>query len=313
MSGRQATAVNRSPSFSFPNCSAFGATHFLVGIIVPNQILLQIFPMSTYQISSPQNSQIKDARKLMQRRHRHESGRLLIEGLRLIGDAWRSGVRPLQIFYDGDVRNQNSDIDHLLNQMEQANILTLACTSPVFHSLTDTVSPQGIAAVTAIPLLPLPSAPSLILMLDNVRDPGNAGTLLRSAEAAGVDLVIFAPGSVDAFNEKVMRAGMGAHFRLPLRLCDSWADVYALQPATLPIYCADANAAQAYDQIDWCQPTCLVVGNEANGVSEEIRQRSRPIMIPMQGNTESLNAAMAGSIILFEAARQRRNCRATRI
>lgn len=257
-------------------------------------------------ITSPQNVQIKAARQLVQRRHRHAQGRLLVEGLRLIKDAWRSGVAPHQVFYNLDVRPVSHEVDDLLCQMEQRGIPAFACSAAAFEALCETQTPQGIAAIVPLPQLALPDDASLILLLDAVRDPGNAGTLLRSAEAAGVDFVVFAPGSVDAFNDKVMRAGMGVHFRLPLRICDSWTEVQKVLPPRLILYVAEANASLSYDQIDWCEACGLIVGNEANGPGEEASQLAQPIRIPMAGATESLNAAMAGTIILFEAARQRR-------
>lgn len=262
--------------------------------------------MQSTAISSLQNTQIKAARKLMQRRYRHEEERLLIEGLRLVSDAWRSGIFPQQVFYNEEVRTTSVEIDALLAEMERKGLPTLACTAGVFASLCETVTPQGIAAIVPLPKRSLPTDTSLIMILDGVRDPGNAGTLLRSAEAAGVDFVIFGPGTVDAFNDKVMRAGMGVHFRLPIRICATWPEVNSLLPATFSLFLADAVANLAYDKVDWKQPAGLVVGGEANGAGDEMRRRAETIAIPMIGSTESLNAAMAGTIILFEAARQRR-------
>jgi len=139
-----------------------------------------------------------------------------------------------------------------------------------------------------------------------VRDPGNAGTLLRSAEAAGVELVLCGPETVDPFNDKVVRAGMGAHFRLPLRICLDWPSVQSWLTSEQKLYVAQAGATIPYDQVAWLHPVALVVGGEASGASLAARSAAQPIAIPMQGNVESLNAAIAGAIILFEAARQRR-------
>jgi TrmH family RNA methyltransferase len=157
-----------------------------------------------------------------------------------------------------------------------------------------------------MPQLPLPAAATLTLVLDGVGDPGNAGTLLRSAEAAGVELALFAPHTVDPFNEKVLRAAMGAHFRLPLRVCPTWDELQSLLSPHQRCYVAQAAAPTAYDQIDWRQPAALVIGSEAVGPSAEILAIATPVAIPMQGATESLNAGVAGAVILFEAARQRR-------
>ena len=143
-------------------------------------------------------------------------------------------------------------------------------------------------------------------MLDGLRDPGTAGTLIRSAEAAGVQAVLFCPGTVDPFNDKVVRAGMGAHFRLPIRACRSWTHVQKYLGVDKRLYLADASGTRSYDAVDWTQPSALIVGGEANGASDQAREAAMAVNIPMLGSAESLNAGMAGAVILFEAARQRR-------
>ncbi|HMN28916.1 MAG TPA: RNA methyltransferase, partial [Caldilineaceae bacterium] len=136
--------------------------------------------------------------------------------------------------------------------------------------------------------------------------PQNWQQALRSAEAAGVDWVLFTPGTVDPFNDKVVRAAMGAHFRLPLSVCADWMTVRQMLPAGQALYLADPGAELLYDQVDWPSPAVLVVGGEAGGASAELRALATPVRIPMHGAVESLNAAVAGAVVLFEAARQRR-------
>jgi RNA methyltransferase, TrmH family len=257
-------------------------------------------------ITSTHNTRIKEARKLMQRKERYATQRLLLEGLRLVKDGWRAGAKLNEVFYAADARQTHPALDELLVAFERQQIDCQACTTQVFSSLTETVTSQGIIAVAAMPQWEVPSRPSLVLLLDQVRDPGNAGTLLRSANAAGVDWVIVAPDTVDPYNDKVLRAGMGVHFRLPLRVCEDWQQVQNLLPKEIPIYLADAQATLPYEQCDWRQPAVLAIGGEANGASNFLRNIATSITIPMQGATESLNAAMAGTVILFEAARQRR-------
>jgi TrmH family RNA methyltransferase len=169
------------------------------------------------------------------------------------------------------------------------------------------MTPQGLVAVLPLPLQgPLPLPLDFALVLDGVRDPGNAGALLRSAAAAGVQVAIFGPDCVDPFNAKVLRAGMGSHFRLPLRVCPRWPQVRQVLGDTMQLYLAEAEAAKSYDAVDWRQPCGLIVGGEAAGAGSEAQSAAIAIAIPMQRAVESLNAAVAGSIILFEAARQRR-------
>lgn len=257
------------------------------------------------RITSQENPRIKAARKLHTRKGRTATGALLVEGVRLLGDAWRSGIRPQVVFYSPEMLGSDEGVA-LLADLQAAGCACFGCAPAVFASLAETVTPQGIAAVLPLPDLPMSPQPTLILILDGIGDPGNAGTLIRSAEAAGADAVLIGPGTVDPFNDKVVRAGMGAHFRLPVRHCASWADVTALLPAEIAWYVADAHGEAAYDSVDWRQPSAIVVGSEAHGPSLPVRERSTGILIPMAGSTESLNAAIAGSVILFEAARRRR-------
>lgn len=259
-------------------------------------------------ITSIHNSRVKAARKLVERKERSAAGLMLAEGVRLIGDAWQSGVRPHVLFYEPESVQVNPAAAQLLAALAAAGCECLACTAPVFAGLADTVTPQGLVAVLPLPLQqPLPQPLDFALVLDGVRDPGNAGTLLRSAAAAGVQAALFGPGCVDPFNEKVLRAGMGAHFRLPVRVCRQWAEVEQTLGRGPTLYLAQADAALSYDAVDWRRPCALVVGGEAAGAGEAARAAATAIAIPMQSAVESLNAAMAGSIILFEAARRRRH------
>lgn len=258
-------------------------------------------------ITSSQNARIKAARRLDERKERYAAGQFRVEGVRLLGDALRSGIRPAVVFYDPELVAANPAAQALLAQVEAAQVECLACAPAVFAGLTDTVTPQGLVGVLPLPQLPLPAALSFALVLDAVRDPGNAGTLLRSAAAAGAEAVVFGPGSVDPYNDKVVRAAMGAHFRVALRVCPTWEHVRHLLGAGLACYVAAADAAQVYDQVDWRRPCALIVGSEAHGASAEARRLALPIAIPMHNGVESLNAAVAGSVLLFEAARARRS------
>lgn len=256
-------------------------------------------------ITSVDNPRIKEARKLQRRRYRHQLNALLLEGVRLVRDALQSGAQVRELYFAPELAAANPDAQQLLTAAA-AQVDCLACSAAVLATLTETITPQGIVAVATLPHLPLRTVVDFVLILDQVRDPGNAGTLLRTAEAAGVSLVIFGPETVDPFNAKVLRAGMGAHFRLPMRICQEWSAMSAWLPPALAFYLAQANAPLFYDAVDWSQPAALIVGGEAAGASAAAYEVARPIAIPMHGQVESLNAAMAGTIILFEAARQRR-------
>jgi RNA methyltransferase, TrmH family len=257
-------------------------------------------------ITSTSNPRIKVARKLHQKRHRDATRQLLLEGVRLIDDAFQSGVRPVSLFFDTDLVAGSSVARQLLRRLEASAVDCFPCTPQVIALLAQTVTPQGLVAVVPWPKVSLPPNPTLTLLLDGVREPGNAGTLMRTAEAAGVDQILFGPGAVDPFNDKVVRAAMGSHFRLPFTTCRDWESVAQRLPDQ-PLYLADAHASLSYDRVDWRRPSILVVGGEAAGSSVPEGLQITPVTIPMCGRTESLNAAVAGAVILFEAARQRRS------
>lgn len=259
--------------------------------------------MDARRITSSSNPHVKRVRKLQRRRRREESGLCVLEGDRLVLDAWQAGAAFDTLFVREDRFTAESK---WLSALQAQGVTVFSVTDAVMAALSETVTPQGIVALVQIPHLPPPDRIQLILLLDRLRDPGNAGTLLRSAAAAGADLVLFGPQTVDPFGGKVLRSAMGAHFRVPVRTCASWEEVDRWFGEKRAAYVADVQAELAYDEVDWTEPAALIVGGEAHGPSPEARQRAIPVVIPMARKTESLNAAVAGSVILFEAARQQR-------
>lgn len=257
-------------------------------------------------ITSPDNPKVKQARALLEPKGRREQGRSLVEGVRLIEEALRAGYSPALVFFTGQA-HQNLRATQLLRAIEELSIPIEELNPSTFGTLSDTVASQGVIAVLSIPKVALPRGAGLILVLDQIRDPGNLGTIMRGAEAAGVSLVVLAPGCVDHWNPKVVRSGMGAHFRLPLVAANNWAAVADLVEGR-SVWLADARGATPYDAVDWTAPSALVIGGEAAGLSSEAEQLGTGrVMIPMAGPVESLNAAMAATVLVFEAARQRRH------
>lgn len=253
-------------------------------------------------INSPANDKVKLVRALQRRRVRHKERQFIVEGVRVFEDAIEAGYVPAFVFL-GPKWEENERVAMLASR-----VLTMTAeVYPVGHSLmktlSDTVAPQSILAVFSfVDLSPLRQDWRLIL--DGIQDPGNFGTLLRSAEAAGIDQVILAPGTVDVYNPKVVRAGAGAHFRLPVADL-GWPEIAHLVKGR-PVRLAEMESVLTYYDVDWCRPVALIVSNEGSGPSDEARAlATERIRIPMKGGTESLNAAVAGSVILFEAARQR--------
>lgn len=255
-------------------------------------------------LTSLTNPKIKLVRSLSRRRAREEAKQFVIEGVRLIEEAVGAGVAPALVFFtmsaQGDRRARI-----LLEKIGKSTREVHEVSDAVMKEIASTETPQGILAVAPFPEVAVSSQPSFVLILDSLRDPGNLGAILRSARAAGVDSVLLAPGSVDPYNDKVVRAAMGAHFQLPIRSA-SWDEIGGAVRNILRVYLADAHGSFVYSDADWSRPLALIVGGEAEGASEPARKiATARVRIPMHGDAESLNAAMAATVLMFEANRTR--------
>jgi TrmH family RNA methyltransferase len=255
-------------------------------------------------ITSLANDKVRYARSLGRRRTRYEEGRFCVEGLRLVADAWRAGIFPAFVFYAPELPAA-SEGAALIDALSAAGVPCYAAAEHVLQALSDTVTPQGIVAVLPLPTPQVTINPTLALVLDEVRDPGNLGAILRVAAGAGVDQVWLSPGTVDPFNAKTLRAGMGAHFRVRLAW-GSWEQIRnALQG--MAVWLATGQGELCYDEVDWTRPGALIIGSEAHGASANaVALADGRVRIPLANDVESLNAAVAAGVILFEAARQRR-------
>jgi TrmH family RNA methyltransferase len=222
----------------------------------------------------------------------------------LVEEALEAGVTPALAFFTPDLSGSRRGRE-LLAVIEDLSGECFVVTDKVMRALSDTVSPQGILAVVPFLELPLPENLWLVLVVDRVRNPGNLGTILRSAEAVGASQVILTPATVDVYSPKVVRGAMGAHFHLPIAAGVSWSEVAEALEDT-QILLAEAKGEKIYYEVDWTKPSALIVGGEAEGASQEAeRLATERIVIPMKGKAESLNVAVASGVILFEAARQR--------
>jgi TrmH family RNA methyltransferase len=174
----------------------------------------------------------------------------------------------------------------------------------VLAHCSDVETPQGVLAVLPIETTLSPQLPAIALVLDRLADPGNLGTILRTALSAQVDVVYLTPGNVDVYNPKVVRAGMGAHFRLMIQEAPIEQIIAYLED--LELWTAEARSGEVYHSIDWRKPVALAIGSEAHGIDPALRARaSGQVHIPIADHSESLNAATAAAIILFEIQRQR--------
>lgn len=257
------------------------------------------------QITSSTNERIKHARRVREGR---EPELIFIEGLRLAEEAFNTGLTIEACF---TVTSEDARTLTLLSQLNDHDVPIYTTTAGILESLGDTVQTQGIILIAQRPQL-TPEAlfnrgGRLFLALDRVQDPGNMGTLLRTAEAAGADGVLALGGSADVFSPKVLRSSMGSAFRLPVLQNVTPETLMALKTQhQLSLVAAAGDGEMKYTRYDWKQPTVLLLGNEGRGVAPDLMERCDTLLhIPMANGVESLNVATAGAVMLFEAARQR--------
>jgi TrmH family RNA methyltransferase len=254
-------------------------------------------------ISSLANEKIKLVRALQSRRKaREKAGRFVIEGARLAEEAVRAKAGADFVFYVDrlDARGRAA-----LNGLRQLGAAAEEVSAEVMAACSDTEAPSGLLAVIPDPSPSVPSPLTFALVVDRMADPGNLGTILRTAAAAGVEAVFLSPGTVDAYNPKVVRGAMGAHFRVPISHV-AWPEIEAAL-AGLTVHLAAAEGGVRYDAVDLASPVALIVGGEAEGASAEAeRLPHRRVTIPMPGGSESLNAAVAAGVLMFEVVRARR-------
>jgi TrmH family RNA methyltransferase len=253
-------------------------------------------------ITSTQNEKVKLAYGLQNRaRSRRKEMKIALEGVKLVRDALERGHKPTFIMYDPEAITK--DVIKSLKKHAPNNEY-IAVSPEVMQHIAEAEQPQGLLGVFPLPMPPLPRNPTRVLILDEVSDPGNMGTIFRTAAASGVDCVLLTPNCADPYNPKVLRSGMGAHFRLPI-IEVKWFEIENYCQS-LKVYVAMGEGEMRYDKVDWRESWALIIGNEGHGVSEQsLALASAKIHIPMAKETESLNAGIATGVILFEAARQR--------
>jgi TrmH family RNA methyltransferase len=261
---------------------------------------------------------LKAARRLTKRAFRQHDRAFLVEGPQAVAEAFGYSCGLTDLFVTGAARTRHGD---LVGAIAEAGVPVHVVSGEVMAELAQTVTPQGVLAVCGFVdvsleavTAPAPAqvAPSLVALLANVRDPGNAGTVLRTADAAGADAVVFADASVDPYNGKCVRASAGSLFHLPVvagaRLEDA---VAALRAAGLRIVAADGRAGRSLDEEDvqarLGEPTAWMFGNEAWGLPPGlVALADEPVAVPVYGKAESLNLAAAAAVCLYVSARAQR-------
>lgn len=258
-------------------------------------------------ITSAGNPRVKRIRELASKsRARRKEGRFVIEGERIFADTpaeYLDEVFVTQAFAE----KCGGDAAKRLRQIPFTVV-----TDQVMEKMADTKTPQGVLCTARIPACKeqdlMGAGTPLLLILENIRDPGNLGTMFRTAEAAGVSGIIMSAGTADLFSPKTVRSTMSAVFRMPFQYTDDLpGTLRSLAESGIRLYATHLGGERNYDEVRYGMPCGLLIGNEANGLTQEAAELAQEkILIPMQGKIESLNAAMAAGIVLFEAARQRR-------
>ncbi|MFQ9889621.1 MAG: TrmH family RNA methyltransferase [Streptococcus sp.] len=239
-------------------------------------------------IQSKQNASIKSARKLLQRKHRKTS--YLLEGWHLFEEAKASGAEILQVFV----------LEEMADRV--ANMSKVKLVSPeVLKELCETQTPQGIVVEVAKQSQALPDLSQEILLLDDVQDPGNVGTMIRTADAAGYDGVFLSDKSADIYNQKTLRSMQGSHFHLPIYRGPILDMVEACRKQGIPVLATTlSDVSVDYKAVKTDGNFALVMGNEGQGISQEMAESADQLVhISMPGQAESLNVAVAAGILMF--------------
>ena len=261
-------------------------------------------------ITSTGNARVKQLVTWQKKRKaRDEEGVYIVEGIRMYREAPRAQVR--EVYVSEQFYSRYGEELGLSAWGRQLEILS----DHVFSHVSDTKTPQGILAIVKrlnymmndLMQVKNQKAPHLVV-LDNLQDPGNLGTIFRTAEAAGVTGILLSKDCVDVYNPKVIRSTMGAVFRMPFLYVEDLPEkIKELQKKSIKTYAAHLRGENAYDEEDYTTGCAFLIGNEGNGLRDEVADCADCLIrIPMEGEAESLNAAVAAAVLMFEAGRQRR-------
>ncbi|NOU90071.1 RNA methyltransferase [Paenibacillus sp. LMG 31460] len=257
------------------------------------------------EIMSVQNARVKEWAQLLERRGRDKQGKYIIEGYHLVEEALSAKAPVETILY-----SLEKGVPAGLAEQVTSSVEWVGVSQAVLEKCSDTQTPQGVLAVVARPQLGmdelLAGEHDLVVVLDGVQDPGNLGTIIRSADAVGAKAVVLGRGTVDLYNPKTIRSTMGSMYHLPIVEADLLELLPRARERGVRLVTTSLQAQRSCYDTDLRQPTWLILGNEAKGVSPEVAAQSDvQVIIPMQGKAESLNVAMAATVLLFEASRQR--------
>ena len=256
-------------------------------------------------ITSAQNQKIQLVRRLTaKRKEREAAGSYIAEGIRLAEEALKYASDCEFLLWSAPLSPR---AEALVKGFADAGASVEEIDPRLMDSIAGTDSPQGVLAVMRMRRLTLPESADFVIIADGVQDPGNLGTLFRTAAAAKADAVLLMPGCADEFSPKVIRSGMGTHFRLPILKTD-WdrAEKWLRSLPGMRILAADSDGGISCWETDLRGPAAIIIGSEGNGPCDRaLELADARILIPMPGEIESLNAGIAAGILIFEVVRQR--------
>ena len=261
-------------------------------------------------ITSTSNPQVKNLTMLVKKaKERKNQGVFLVEGTKMVMEAPTAWVKQV---YVSETYEKNPEHAGDLSKLRQDGVGVETLSDSVFKSVSDTQTPQGILAVVTMPSYELEDLlkgeKTHLLILESIQDPGNLGTMVRTGEGAGVTGVIMNKTTVDLFNPKTIRSTMGSIYRVPFYITEDLEETLGeLKGAGVNLYAAHLKGKASYDDPDYTKPTAFLIGNEGNGLTDEIADLADTyIRIPMEGQVESLNAAISATLLMYETNRQRR-------
>ena len=252
------------------------------------------------EIESKNNNLFKEIKKLKEKKHRIKSNKYLIEGLRFVEEAIKSKVSIDSIIFTESFKEKNPDLFLKINE----NIKLIQMNEALLKQLCSTENPQGIVGVINMQNKELKSG-ELVVLVDKVQDPGNMGTIIRTAHAAGAAGIVMTKGTVDIYNDKTLRSTMGSIFYIPIVEDDSLDFVKSLKKEGYKLVVSSLQGKNNFFEENLQGNVMIAVGNEGNGVSDEVYDIADiKVKIPMPGEAESLNVAVATSIMIYEKIRQ---------
>ena len=265
-------------------------------------------------ITSTSNQQMKQISALLKKaKERREKKSFVVEGPRMVVEAPVDRLKAVYVSESFDTNPENQKIlAQLRDKCEVAHAVMETVADSVFKSVSDTQTPQGIMAIVAYPEYELEDLmdgeKTHLLILESIQDPGNLGTMVRTGEGAGITGVIMNKTTVDLYNPKTIRSTMGSIYRVPVLVTeDLSATLEELKAKDVSLYAAHLKGTSSYDEQDYTKACGFLIGNEGNGLTDETADLADAyIRIPMEGQVESLNAAISATILMYETNRQRR-------